>query len=99
MENTRGQYARSIRWAPVWGGALIALALAAVAPGDMSRVLFSMVINFIVYFLVCLVIAWGYRGLKLPARWEFAVVLLLPLSIMACAAVKFVTDIAGAVAQ
>ena len=95
MTNTTPSYSRSISVAPFCGGLIIAIALAMIMPGNSNEVVFSGIVNLVIYFFVCLLIAWVYRKLKWPAKSEFVLVLGFPLAVLACSLIKLVTDIAS----
>jgi hypothetical protein len=64
-----------------------------------NGLIFSAVVNFVIYYFVCRLIAWIYRKAKWPENRVMIVVLAFPLVTSVCAVIQFVSATATAIAK
>ncbi len=103
MAEPTPNYTRSIRVAPLAGALILAPALTVyqftIPFVTVNGLLFSAVVNFVIYYFVCWLIAWIYRKAKWPPNREMIVVLAFPLVTSVCAVIQFVSATATAIAK
>jgi uncharacterized membrane protein YvbJ len=92
-------YTRKVSSVPLLGGLLMAAALLIyrmTQRSNINELVINFVVNYIIYFFVCLLIAMVYRGYKGSPNNERRVVLALPLATLVCSVLYSAPSFLGA---